>query len=250
MQCIYNGLIRKCRDLFERTIGAQWLRPGFEFVDIVKLSVWFNESVSSLSCFVFVFMNKDICFTIACLLKQLLRVCSFIHAINFAKRARLSSRILLADALKCEFAPKCVQSVVYAMCQWNTFLQSKCTSVAKLDPYEISRMKQAWLCHSRQGMRARLCVWRAGCCCFPAAWFNNSHITHLHGDRRVSGFWKLCESKYIFYSQTTVRSWWSESSDINEHCSGLFSRHNESRMSRVFSTLFWQITYCSCNAVN
>ncbi len=175
MQCIYNGLIRKCRDLFERTIGAQWLRPGFEFVDIVKLSVWFNESVSSLSCFVFVFMNKDICFTIACLLKQLLRVCSFIHAINFAKRARLSSRILLADALKCEFAPKCVQSVVYAMCQWNTFLQAKCTSVAKLDPYEISRMKQAWLCHSRQGMRARLCVWRAGCCCFPAAWFNNSH---------------------------------------------------------------------------
>ncbi len=46
---------------------------------------------------------------------------------------------------------------------------------------------------------ARLCVWRAGCCCFPAAWwFHNSHITHLHGDRRVSGFWKLCESKYFY----------------------------------------------------
>ncbi len=134
---------------------------------------------------------------------SLLRVCSsnyyeFVHSFMRSTSPNVPDcpRILLSDALKCEFAPKCVQSVVYAMCQWNTFLQSKCTSVAKLDPYEISRMKQAWLCHSRQGMRARLCVWRAGCCCFPAAWwFHNSHITYLHGDRRVNGFWKLCESK-------------------------------------------------------
>lgn len=64
----------------ERTIGAQWLRPGIEFVGIVKLSIWFSESVSSVSCFVFMFLNKDICFTVACLLKQLLRVHSFMRS--------------------------------------------------------------------------------------------------------------------------------------------------------------------------